>query len=177
MNAMNFHRVYPYAFGTFQAPHVSWDEELGQGDAYFTYVYSAQAAELTVNRKTGKVKLLSLTAVHDIGRAINRAMVLGQMYGGIAQAVGQALMEDLAVEKGRITNLNLNKYKIPRAKDIPEIKGVIIENRDPNSPTGAKGIGEPSLELMAPAIANAIYNATGRRYHVLPIVIDPEELK
>jgi CO/xanthine dehydrogenase Mo-binding subunit len=177
IKAMNFHRIYPYSFGTFQAPHVSWDEELGQGDAYFTYVYSAQAAELTVNRKTGKVKLLSLTAVHDIGRAINRAMVLGQMYGGIAQAVGQALMEDLAVEKGRITNLNLNKYKIPRAKDIPEIKGVIIENRDPNSPTGAKGIGEPSLELMAPAIANAIYNATGRRYHDLPIVIDPEELK
>ncbi len=177
MKAMNFHRIYPYAFGTFQAPHVSWDEELGQGDAYFTYVYSAQAAELTVNRKTGKVKLLSMTAVHDIGRAINRAMVLGQMYGGIAQAVGQALMEDLAVENGRIKNLNLNKYKIPRAKDMPEINAVIIENSDPNSPTGAKGIGEPALELMAPAIANAIYNATGRRYYDLPIAIDPEELK
>ncbi len=60
---------------------------------------------------------------------------------------------------------------------MPEINAVIIENSDPNSPTGAKGIGEPALELMAPAIANAIYNATGRRYYDLPIAIDPEELK
>jgi CO/xanthine dehydrogenase Mo-binding subunit len=177
MKAMHLHRVYPYAFGTFQAPHVSWDEELGQGDAYFTFVYSAQAAELTVSRKTGKIKLLSLTAVHDIGRAINRAMVLGQMYGGIAQAVGQALSEDLAVREGRIGNLNLDKYKIPRAKDLPEIKGIIVENPDPTSPTGAKGIGEPALELMAPAIANAVYNATGLRFHNLPITINPEDLK
>lgn len=176
MEAMHFHRVYPYAFGTFQAPHVSWDEELGQGDAYFTYVYSAQAAELSVNRKSGKITLLGLHAVHDIGRAINRAMVLGQMYGGIVQAVGQALTEDLGIEEGRIKNLNLNRYKIPRAKDIPEINGIIVENPDPTSPTGAKGIGEPALELMAPAIANAVYNATGVRVHELPIRLDPEDL-
>lgn len=177
MKAMHFRRVYPYSFGTFQAPHVSWDEELGQGDAYFTFVYSAQAAEVSVNRKSGKVNLLSLYAVHDIGRAINRAMVLGQMYGGIAQAVGQALMEDLGMEKGRIKNLNLNSYKIPKAKDLPDIKAVIVENNDPNSPIGAKGIGEPALELMAPAIANAVCNATGIRVHDLPIKLDPEDLK
>jgi CO/xanthine dehydrogenase Mo-binding subunit len=104
-------------------------------------------------------------------------MVLGQMYGGIAQAAGQALMEDLGIENGRIKNLNLNSYKIPRAKDLPDIKGIIVENRDPNSPTGAKGIGEPALELMAPAIANAVYNATGIRVHKLPININPEDLK
>jgi CO/xanthine dehydrogenase Mo-binding subunit len=167
--------VYPYAFGSFRAPEVSWDEKTGQGDAYFTYVYSCQAVELEVDRKTGAVKLLNIVAAHDIGKAINRAMILGQMYGGIAQATGQALMEDLGLSEGHIRNLNFNSYRIPKARDMPEMTGIIVENHDPNSPTGAKGIGEPALELMTAAIANAICNATGIRYASLPIKIDPEE--
>ena len=170
-------RIYPYAFGSFQAPHVSWDDETGQGDAYFTYVYSCQAVELTVHRKTGAITLRKIVAAHDIGRAVNRAMVLGQMYGGIAQGVGMTLMEELDLENGRFVHADLNHYKIPRSRDIPEISGIIIENHDPQSPTGAKGIGEPALELIAPAIANAVYNATGTRYRDLPIRIKPEDLK
>lgn len=176
MRELFLRRVTPYAFGTFQGPHVSWDETTGQGHAYFTYVYSCQAVELTVNRKTGKISLLNIVAGHDIGKAINRAMVLGQMHGGIAQGVGMALMEEILRPEGRISTLNFDKYKIPRTTDLPEIQGLIVENPDPNSLSGAKGIGEPALELIAPAIANAVFNATGLRYKKMPIVINPEDL-
>ncbi|MBI9104161.1 MAG: xanthine dehydrogenase family protein molybdopterin-binding subunit [Spirochaetales bacterium] len=177
MHHMFLHRTYPFAFGEYRAPDVSWDDEVGRGDAYFTYVYSCNVVELTVNRKTGKVKLLKITAGHDVGRAVNRPMVEGQIYGGLAQGVGMALSEELLIEEGRIKNPNFNKYKIPKASDMPEMKAVIIENADPSTPSGLKGIGEPATELLVPAIANAVYNATGIRPVSLPIRIDPEELK
>jgi len=167
--AMFGKQSYPYAFGVFQAPKVTWDEETGQGNAYFTWVYQCQAVELTVNRKTNKVKILNIVAAHDVGKAINPPMLLGQFYGGIAQGVGYALTEEVVMQDGKITNTNLHTYKIPRAIDIPDITGIIVENADPLSPSKAKGIGEPALELMAPAIANALYNAKGKRYFKLPI--------
>jgi CO/xanthine dehydrogenase Mo-binding subunit len=162
-------QAYPYAFGVFQAPRVSWDEETGSGNAYFTWVYACQAVELTVNRKTGKVKILNVVAAHDVGKAINPAMLLGQFYGGITQGIGYALFEEVVMRDGKIITNNFNTYKIPRATDVPDITGIIVENHDPLSPSKAKGIGEPALELMAPAIANAIYNATGARHFSLPI--------
>ena len=160
---------FPYAFGVFRAPRVSWDEHTGQGDAYFTWVYGCQAVELTVNRKTGRVRLLSAVAAHDVGRAVNREMVRGQFFGGMAMAAGYALHEEIRTKDGRITNLNLNGYRIPRAMDLPEMTAIIVENPDPQSPSGAKALGEPTNEILAPAIANAIFNATGRRQLALPI--------
>ncbi|MBM4386574.1 MAG: xanthine dehydrogenase family protein [Deltaproteobacteria bacterium] len=166
---------FPFAFGVYSAPRVSWDEETGQGIAYFTWVYGCQAVELTVNKKTGKVKLLNAAAAHDVGRAVNPGMLRGQYYGGMAMGIGYGLIEEVRVKDGRITSLNLNTYKIPRANDMPEMKAIFVENPDPLSPSGAKGIGEPVNELMAPAIANAIYNATGKRHFRLPIRIRPSE--
>ena len=159
----------PYACGVFRAPPVSWDEETGQGDAYFTWVYGCQAVELAVNKRTGKVRLLSAVAAHDVGRAVNREMVRGQFFGGMAMAAGYALHEEIRSKDGRISNLNLNSYRIPRAMDLPEMTAIIVENPDPLSPSGAKAIGEPTNEILAPAIANAVFNATGRREFALPI--------
>lgn len=176
MKELFLQRVTPYAFGTFKAPDVSWDDTTGQGNAYFTYVYSCQAAEVSVNKKTGKIRLLNIVAAHDIGKAINRPMLLGQMYGGITQGVGMALTEDFKIEDGKIISLNFDTYSLPRMTDLPEMTGVIVENHDPHSLTGAKGIGEPALELIAPAIANAVCNATGIRLTSLPLSINPEDL-
>ncbi|MCE1246392.1 MAG: xanthine dehydrogenase family protein molybdopterin-binding subunit [Firmicutes bacterium] len=174
VHEMYLQQEIPYAFGVFKAPKVSWDEETGKGNAYFTWVYGCQAVELTVNRKTGKVKLLNMTAAHEVGRAINMPMILGQIYGGMAMGAGYGLMEEVKVKDGIIQNTNFNTYKIPRAADLPEMQAIVIENGDPLSPSGAKGIGEPANELMAPAIANAVYNATGIRYYSSPLKITVE---
>jgi CO/xanthine dehydrogenase Mo-binding subunit len=160
---------FPHVVGVFKAPRVTWDEHTGQGDAYFTWVYGCQAVELTVSRKTGRVRLLSAVAAHDVGRAVNREMVRGQFFGGMAMATGYALHEEVRSKDGRITNLNLNSYRIPRAMDLPEMTAIVIENPDPMSPSGAKALGEPTNEILAPAIANAVCHATGLRQFSLPI--------
>ncbi len=162
-------RAVPRGTGVFNAPRVSWNEETGQGDAYFTWVYGCQAVELTVNRKSGRVRLLRAYAAHDVGNAVNPGMVRGQFYGGMAMAIGYALHEEVRSKDGRIVTSNFNTYRIPRATDVPEMTAIIVENSDPSSLSGAKSIGEPTTEIMAPAIANAICSATGRRYFSLPI--------
>ncbi len=160
---------YPYALGVFPAPHVDWDESCGQGRAYFTWVYGCQAVELTVNRRTGRIKLLNAWAAHDVGRAVNRSALLGQFYGGMAMGAGYGMLEEVAMNGGRIRSLNYDTYRIPRSIDMPEMTAIILENRDPLSPSGAKSIGEPANEIMAPAIANAYYHATGKRSFELPV--------
>jgi CO/xanthine dehydrogenase Mo-binding subunit len=169
MRQMWQRQQFPFALGVFKAPRVTWDEKTGQGDAYFTWVYGCQAVELTVNKKTGKVKLLKAVAAHDVGRAVNPEMVRGQIYGGLAMSAGYALHEEVKYQEGKITTPNLNTYRLARSTDLPEMKAILIENRDPISPSGAKSIGEPANEILAPAIANAIYNATGQRHFSLPI--------
>ncbi len=165
---------YPYAFGVFRAPSVSWDEHTGQGDAYFTWVYGCQAVELKVIAKTGQIVLLNMVAAHDIGKAINPAMLKGQFYGGMAMGTGYALFEEYRHRDGKGVSSNFHNYRIPRATDLPPMTAIIVENRDPLSPSGAKGIGEPSNELMAPAIANALFRATGKRWLKQPIRIKGE---
>ena len=125
--------------------------------------------ELSVSRRTGRIRLLKAWAAHDVGRAVNRAMLLGQFYGGMAMGAGYGLFEEVAMIGGRLRSLNFDTYRIPRSTDMPEMIAIILENRDPLSPSGAKSIGEPANELMAPAIANAYYHATGRRRFELPI--------
>ncbi|MFO7659393.1 MAG: molybdopterin cofactor-binding domain-containing protein, partial [Candidatus Cloacimonadaceae bacterium] len=168
---MYMRQEYPYSFGVFQAPKVNWDEHTGQGNAYFTWVYAAQAVELKVNPKTGEITLLHMYAAHDVGKAVNPALLKGQFYGGMAMGAGYGLLEKCEVKDGKVVPTNLHQYKILRSTDLPEMTAIIVENSDPTSPSGAKGIGEPTNEIMAPAIANAVYHATGKRCPDQPVKV------
>jgi len=139
-------------------------DENGQGEPYAVFGYAAHMVELEVDRALGTVKLLKLTAAHDVGRAINPTLVEGQVEGGIAQGIGMALMEEYL--PGRTENLH--DYLIPTIGDVPEIETLIVEEHDPHGPYGAKGLGEHVLIATAPAILNAIRDATGARLRRLP---------
>jgi CO/xanthine dehydrogenase Mo-binding subunit len=160
---------YPYSFAVYQAPKVDWNEETGQGNAYFTWVYGCQAVELRVNPETGKITLLNMVAAHDVGKAIDINLLKGQFYGGMAMGTGYGLLEEWNQTGGHPSNFD--RYRIARSIDLPEMTAIIVENADPLSPSKAKGIGEPTNELMAPAIANALYAATGKRFTKLPMKI------
>ncbi|MBN1282871.1 MAG: xanthine dehydrogenase family protein molybdopterin-binding subunit [Proteobacteria bacterium] len=166
--------VFLDALGTWHGPPVSFDEKDGHGDAYFTYVYGCQACDLTVDPKSGRVKVERVVAAHDVGRAINPEMAAGQVFGGVMMGLGFALMEEVRHDRGVIQNTNLNTYRIPRTTDVPEMTAILVENPDPAGPCGAKSLGEPVNELMGAAVANAIYYATGRRIFSLPIT--PEKV-
>jgi CO/xanthine dehydrogenase Mo-binding subunit len=125
-----------------------------------------------VDTGTGKVSVVDFVSCHDVGRAINRAMVQGQMYGGVAMGLGYGLLEEFDFEDGVPKQLNFDEYLIPTAVDVPRIKAIIVENPDPAGPFGAKSVGEPTNELAAPAIVNAIYNATGKRITEIPATLE-----
>ncbi|HVL55808.1 MAG TPA: xanthine dehydrogenase family protein molybdopterin-binding subunit, partial [Burkholderiaceae bacterium] len=153
--------------GYFDPPTVPLDSD-GQGVPYATYGFAAQFAEVEVDVELGTVRVLSVHAAHDVGRAINPTQVEGQIHGGIAQGLGMALMEEY--HAGRTDNLH--DYLIPTAGDVPPIVVHLIEDREPLGPYGAKGVGEPALVATAPAILNAIFAATGVRCDELPVTPD-----
>lgn len=155
------------ATGHFDPPTVALDAD-GQGVPYATYGFAAQFAEVEVDVRLGTVRVLSVHAAHDVGRAINPTQVEGQIHGGIAQGLGLALMEDY--RSGRTDNLH--DYLIPTAGDIPPIVTYLIEDPEPLGPYGAKGVGEPALIATAPAILNAIHDACGVRMTQVPVTPD-----
>jgi CO/xanthine dehydrogenase Mo-binding subunit len=156
------------ASGWHHSPKTSWDEKNGQGDAYFTFVYGANVAEVEVDVETGKVDVVNFVSAHDVGKAINRGLVEAQIYGGVAIGIGYGLLEEFELEDGIPKQINFDEYLIPTSMDVPRIKAIIVENEDLVGPFGAKSIGEPTLELAAPAIVNAIYNASGKRIYEIP---------
>ncbi len=127
-----------------------------------------------MDQDTGVVRVLRYVAAHDIGKAINPMMAEGQVQGGIAQGVGFTLMEEIKFDRGKIQNPNFQDYIIPGPLDLPLMKVIFVETNDPEGPYGAKGVGEPALDPVPAAIANAIYNAVGVRMTRLPIT--PERL-
>lgn len=153
--------------GTFDPPTSPLDEK-GQGEPYAAYGYGAQMAELEVDEALGTIKLLKLIAVHDVGRAINPTLIEGQIEGGSAQGIGLALMEEFIPGRSE----NLHDYLIPTIGDVPQIESVILEEPDPHGPYGAKGLGEHVLVATAPAILNAIRDATGASIRNLPATPD-----
>ncbi len=151
--------------GTFDPPTTPLDKD-GQGIPYATYGFAAQMAEVEVDLELGTVKVLRIVAAHDVGKAINPTLVEGQIEGGIAQGLGLALMEEYL--PGRTENLH--DYLIPTIGDVPQIECILIEDREPLGPSGAKGIGEPALVPTAPAILGAVHQATGVRVKRVPLL-------
>jgi CO/xanthine dehydrogenase Mo-binding subunit len=143
-------------------------DENGQGVPYAVFGTTAQMVELEVDTALGTVRLIKVTAAHDLGRAINPLLVEGQVEGGVAQGIGLALMEEFL--PGRTENLH--DYLIPTFGDVPEVETLIIESGDAHGPYGAKGLGEHCLIPTAPAILNAIAAACGARVHDLPATPD-----
>ncbi len=148
---------------TYDPPTSALDNK-GQGIPYAVYGYGAQIIELSVDRELGTIKLHHITTAHDVGRAINPMLVEGQIEGGVAQGIGLALMEDF---QPGVTE-NLHDYLIPTCGDMPVFENHIIEVTDPKGPYGAKGLGEHVLIPTAPAILNAVRDATGASVCCLP---------
>jgi aldehyde oxidoreductase len=153
--------------GRFDPPTTMLDED-GQGIPYASYAFAAQIAVVDVDTSLGTIAVRRIVAAHDVGHAINPTLVEGQIHGGIAQGLGLALMEEYV--PGRTENLH--DYLIPTIGDIPPIETILIEQRDPLGPHGAKGVGEPALIATAPAILNAIAHATGKRITRVPVTPD-----
>jgi CO/xanthine dehydrogenase Mo-binding subunit/aerobic-type carbon monoxide dehydrogenase small subunit (CoxS/CutS family) len=155
------------AEATFDPPTSPLDAN-GQGKPYAVYGFGAHLAEVEVDLALGTVKVLKITAAHDVGRAINPTLVEGQIEGGAAQGLGLALMEEF--HPGRTENLH--DYLIPTVGDMPPVESILIEDASPVGPFGAKGVGEQALIPTAPAILNAIHDATGVRIHKVPATPD-----
>ena len=154
----------------FRAPFTGEiDPETGQGRVHPDYAYGAHAIEVAVDTETGEVTVLKSIGAHDVGQAINPAAVAGQIEGGAAQGQGYALSEDMIYQEGRLMTPSFSEYLIPTAMDMPEVQSIILESRSGLGPFGAKGIGEPALTPVAPAIANAVADAIGTRVFELPI--------
>ncbi|MDI6755427.1 MAG: xanthine dehydrogenase family protein molybdopterin-binding subunit [Thermodesulfobacteriota bacterium] len=151
------------------------DRETGQGkNPSAFWLYAAQAAEVEVDRRSGRVKVLRIASAHDLGKSIHPVAIEGQIQGALVMGVGTALYEEMELEKGKVKNPNFAEYKIPSALDAPEMIPLIVEEPHANGPYGAKGLGEPALAPTAAAIANAIYAAVGVRIKDLPIT--PEKI-
>ncbi|MBU1078133.1 MAG: molybdopterin-dependent oxidoreductase, partial [Spirochaetes bacterium] len=155
--------------GWYIPPNTTFDNA-GQGSAYYSYTFSANAVQVSVDTRTGEIKVDKIWSAHDVGKAVNPQLVEGQIEGGVIQGMGYGIMENLVVQNGRILNPNFTGYIIPTIKDTPEIYPLIIENRDPNGPYGARGFGEPPLIGIAPAIANAIFHAVRIRMTETPML-------
>ncbi len=154
----------------FKAPFTDpIDPETGQGPVFPDFTFGSYAVEVAVDTETGQITVLKAAACHDIGRAINRAAVEGQIAGGGMQGLGYALMEDLIVKDGVIQTPSLSEYLIPTCKDFPTTTVIILESGTGVGPFGAKGIGEPALTPAAPAVASAVADAIGIRIHELPL--------
>jgi CO/xanthine dehydrogenase Mo-binding subunit len=147
-----------------------FDPETGVCDPHVTYGYGTQIAEVEVNTETGEIRLTKVWAAHDVGQAINPLHIEGQIQGAISQAQGWTLLEDFIVQDGQIRTKSYADYLIPTVYDMPdEIHPVILEVADPQGPYGIRGVGEMPMLLLAPAILDAIHDATGIWFDKLPV--------
>src|SRR2546422_3771741 len=155
-------------------PGIRWDDEKYQGDAYGAFAWAVYVAEVSYDPLTYEAHVDDFVAVQEIGRVINPVLAAGQIEGGVAQAIGYALYENVVWQNGRMLNSQMTNYIIPTAADIPSIRVYFEENPYAYGPGGAKGIGELPMDGPAPAILNAIEHATGVSFNHVPLM--PEAL-
>ena len=139
------------------------------GDMHVGFSFVAQAALCEIDRRTGEVQVRRIVAAHDVGRAINPLTLEGQIEGGIVMCIGYALTEHYILEDGKPWTSVMARYKTPSITHAPPITSHIVEHELSTGPFGAKGMGELPSIVTAPAITNAIYNATGVRVRSLPV--------
>ena len=155
-------------------PEVHWDDDKYQGDAYGAYAWAAYVAEVSVDTSTYETRVENFTAVQEVGKVIHPILAEGQIEGGVAQGIGFALHENCVWQEGHMVNSQMTNYIMPTSMDLPPIRVHFEEIPYERGPAGAKGIGELPLDGTAPAIVNAIENATGlsiRRVPVTPEVL------
>jgi CO/xanthine dehydrogenase Mo-binding subunit len=156
------------AHGWAVPPVTSFNLSTGQGDAYICYSFSANVVELEVDTETGETRVIRVVSGHDVGKVVNPTTGEGQVEGGVVQGLGYALVEEHALQHGRILNDQLSTYIIPTAPDTPEILPVLVEQPFGWGPYGAKGLGETPIIAVAPAVISAIRHATGARLQEIP---------
>lgn len=141
-------------------PNIYWDDEKYQGDAYGAYAWAVYVAEVSYDELTYEARVEDFVAVQEIGRVLNPVLAAGQIEGGVAQAIGFTLFENVVWKDGRMANNQMTNYIIPTPVDIPPIRVYFEENPYAYGPGGAKGIGELPMDGAAPAILNALEAAT-----------------
>ena len=155
-------------------PNIFWDDEKYQGDAYGAYAWAVYVAEVSYDELTYEAHVEDFVAMQEVGRVLNPVLAAGQIEGGVAQAIGYTLFENVVWKDGRMANNQMTNYIIPTPADIPPIRVYFEENPYAYGPGGAKGIGELPMDGAAPAILNAIENATGVSFNAIPLM--PESL-
>jgi xanthine dehydrogenase molybdenum-binding subunit len=144
------------------------------GDMSACYSHAAHVAEIAVDSATGEIKVETVWSVQDVGRVVNPLGLEGQIEGGIAMGLGYALCEELKIERGIVRNPSFRDYHVFTAPEMPRIDMTFLETEDAEGPAGAKGIAELPTIVIAPAIGNALYNATGLRIDHPPLA--PEKV-
>lgn len=158
---------------TYTCPRSKEDPETGQGERLVaSYTYGACGAEVSVNTETGSVRIDRICGCFDMGRAINPKLCEAQIESGLGMGIGSSIYEELITEHGKVMNPNLADYRVPTFMQIPLVQNIYsdmtpVPHKD--GPYGAKGIGETAAVPVAPAIANAVYNAVRIRIKDLPI--------
>ncbi|MBX7082917.1 MAG: xanthine dehydrogenase family protein molybdopterin-binding subunit [Nannocystaceae bacterium] len=154
-------------------PGIAWDEKAFRGDAYASYAWAAYVADVTVDLRTAEVRVDDFVAVQEVGRVVNPVLAAGQIEGGVAQAIGWALFEQVVYRDGRVANPQMTNYIIPTAVDTPPIR---VEFMPPflGDDAPSKGIGELPMDGPAPAILAAVQHATGAVPTAIPML--PEQL-
>jgi CO/xanthine dehydrogenase Mo-binding subunit len=156
-------------------PGVHWDDDKYQGDAYGAYAWAVYVAEVTVDLLTYEVRVDDFVAVQEVGKVVHPILAAGQIEGGVAQAIGFTLYENVVWQNGRMINNQMTNYVMPTSADLPPIRVHFEEQPYAYGPAGgAKGIGELPMDGGAPAILNAIEHATGIRFTHVPLM--PEAL-